>query len=232
MKTRIIPLLLALALITITRAAEASAKTLKQCPSGHTTLKDVPIAYGLPPFKGPAAEKWKRSVENLEFVTGGCSYSSDSPKHEVICTTCRFAHSISSTRDPQYGSWTRTSPDAKSFPKPIADLVKSFPLSSKEQEEAPVKYTQNLSDGMEVRLENVSYYTTRPADEIKTDVDKWLKEQNIKCSFSSQTITSDLDGAVRDILTWKTEELSVDIDVHYEHSDKTSWVFATVFKRP
>jgi hypothetical protein len=232
MKIQSIQVLIVLALVASVHAAEPSAKSLKKCPIGHATLKDVRIAYGLPPFQGPAAERWRKGVENLEFVSGGCVVSDDSPKHEVICTTCRFAHSIFSTRRPQDGSWTRTSPEAKSFPKTITDLVKSFPVPTKEQQKMPVTYTQSLSDSLEVQYEGVGYRTTKPADEIKADVNRWLKEHSITCSFSSRTHTSTLDGAVRDILEWKTEKLSVWIAMHHEHSDKTSWIHATFFKQP
>ena len=232
MKTQFILLLVAYSFVTIGCAAEPTAKTLKQCPSGHTTLKDVPVAYGLPPLDGPEAEEWRKGIENLEFVAGGCIVSDDSPKHEVICTTCRFAHSIFSTRSPENGSWTRTSRDAKSFPKPMSDLVKSFPVPPKEQQKEPVSYTQSLSNSMEVQYDGVGYRTTEPAGEIKTEVDKWLKEHNIKCSVSSHTHTSTLNGAVRDILMWETDELFVTIDLQNEHSDKTSWVHATFFTRP
>ncbi len=230
MKARLFRLFVAFAFVTIACAAEPTAKTLKKCPSGHTTLKDVPIVCGLPPFKGPEVEKWRKSIENLEFVSGGCVVSDDSPKHQVICTTCRFAHSILSTRQPEGGSWVRTSPDIASFPKPITGLVKSFPVPPKKQQKDPVSYTQNLSDRLEVQYEGVNYRTTKPADEIKTEVEKWLKEHDIKCGFSSKTHTSTLNGAVRDILEWKTDRLSVNILMHCEHSDKTSWIHATFFK--
>jgi hypothetical protein len=229
MKIQSIQVLIMLALVASAPAAEPSAKSLSKCPSGHETLKDVPIVYGLPPFQGPAAEKWDKGVENLEFVSGGCSVTDDSPKHQVACTTCRFAHSIFSTRLPQHGAWTRTSPDAKSFPKTITDLVKSFPIPTKEHQKDPVTYTQSLRDGLEVRYEGVSYRTTKPADQIKADVNRWLKVNRITCNFSSRTHTSTLDDAVRDILEWKTEELSVSIRMHHEHSDKTSWIHATFF---
>ena len=231
MKTRLLIFAVS-TLVIVAHAAEPTAKSLKKCPSGHTTLKDVPIVYGLPPWEGPAAEKWRKAVENLECVSGGCVSSSDSPKHEVICTTCRFAHSILLTTSPEDGSWTRNAADQKSFPKPFSALVTSFPVPTKSELKEPVSYTQSLSDRLELRYEGVGYRTSKSADEIKTEVDKWLKEHNIKCSFSSKTHTSTLNGAVREITTWKTDELSVSIDMHYEHSDKTSWIHATFFTRP
>lgn len=231
MKTRLLTFVVS-ALAILACAVEPTAKSLKKCPNGHTTLKDVPIVYGLPPWEGPAAERWRKAVENLEFVSGGCVSSSDSPKHKVICTTCRFAHSIFLTPSPADGYWTRKSPDLKSFPKPFSELVTSFPVPSNFQLKDPVSYTQNLSDRLELRYEGVGYRTTQSADDIKTRVDEWLKERNIKYSFSSNTHTSTLNSAVRDIIRWKTEKASVWIDMHHEHSDKTSWIHATFFKRP
>ena len=66
-------------------------------------------------------------------------------------------------------------------------------------------------------------------DEIKAAVNKWLKDQNITCRFSSETVNT-LAGTDRNILRWETDALSV--WMHYEHSDKTSWIDATVYKRP
>jgi hypothetical protein len=222
---------LGILVVLVVHADEPTAKTLKKCPLGHTTLKDVPIVYGLPPWEGPEVQKWRKAVENFEFVSGGCVSDNDSPKHEVVCTTCRFAHSISSTKTPEYGSWTRSSPDMKSFPQPFSDFVRIFPVPPKSQLKEPVSYTQSLSDGLDVRYESVSYRTTKPPEDIKASIEKWLKEQNIKYRFSSNTHTSTLDSAVRDILSWRTDELSLMIDMHHEHSDKTSWIHATSFKR-
>jgi len=218
------------ALTFLASAGEPTAKSLKKCPSGHTTLKNVPIAYGLPPWEGPAAKKWQKAVENLEFVSGGCVSSNDSPKHEVICTTCRFAHSIFLTTSPEDGSWTRSSPNLGTFPTPISDLVKSFPVPAKPQLAEPVSYTQSLSDRLEVQYEGVGYRTTASPEKVRNDIDGWLKANNIKCTFTSRTHTSTLDGAKRDMSDWKTEELSVSIIMHHEHSDKASSINATFYK--
>lgn len=215
-------------------AGEPTAKSLKKCPNGHTTLKDVPIVYGNLAWEGPAAKKW----QNLEFVAGGCVSSFDSPKHEVICTTCRFAHSILSTTTPEDGSWTRSSYHVDSFPKPISNLVKSFPVPPKRRLQEPVSFTQSLSDRMELQYEGVGYRTTAPADKLKNDINKWLKANSIKCSFTSRTDTNHLDGSKIDSLEWETEKPSVSkkpsgfIMLHFAHSRKSSWVNATFYERP
>jgi len=233
MKIQSIQVLVVFALAASALAAEPSAESLKKCPSGHATLKDVPIAYGFPPSQGPDAEKWRKGVENLEIVLGGCAVSDDSPKHAVICTTCGFDHRISSTRRPQDGSWTRHSPDAESFPKSFSDVVKSFPVPTKEQQKEPLTYTQSLSDSLEVKYECVGYSTTKPANEVKAGVNQWLKEHNITCSFSSHTFTNIVLGVnVRELLEWKREQPWVWITMVNEYSDKTSRISATFFRRP
>lgn len=213
-------------------APEPTAESLQKCPSGHTTLKEVPISYGLPPFKGVAAEEWEKKVENLEFVPGGCCVSDDSPTREVICTTCRFAHSISSTRSPEDGSWTRISPDADSFPRPVSGLVRGFPVPNEKQLKGAVSFTQSLSDNLEIQYQSISYVTTKDSADVKAGIDQWLIDHSIKCNFSSKTHTSTLDAAVRDILQWETDHLRVSIRMHHEHSDDTSRIYATIWNRP
>jgi len=213
-------------------APEPTAESLHKCPNGHTTLKVVPISYGLPPFEGEAAKEWKKRVENLEFVPGGCCVSSDSPKSEVICTTCRFAHSISSTGRTEDGYWTRISPNSDSFPQPISEVARSFPVPAEDQLKGSVSFTQSLSDTLKNRYESVSYVTTENAPDVKNEIDKWLNVRGITCNFSSKTHTSTLDGAVRDILRWETDQLYVSIWVQHEHSDDTSSIDATFWNRP
>lgn len=222
--------LLAVAFAITGFSAEPTARSLGKCPNGHSTLKNVPIIYGLPPFEGERAQQWNKGFENLEFVPGGCVVSFESPSNQVICTTCRFAHSISTTNSPNDGSWSRRSPDAESFPKPISSLVKSFPIPTKEQQKESVSYSQNLSDTLQVWSEGVSCRTSMPLNELKVQVNEWLKAQSIECDFSTREITSGLDGATRDILSWRTKRFWIHIDVHHEHSDKSSWISATFFK--
>src|SRR4051812_6387330 len=62
------------------------AADLKQCPFGHSTLKDVPILYGLV-LPTPELEK---KEQNLEVCGGG--YSVGEEKRRFICATCRPPH--------------------------------------------------------------------------------------------------------------------------------------------
>lgn len=195
---------------------------------GHATLKNVPIAYGLPPFKGPEAEKWEKAVENLELVTGGCVVGPDSPKKQVVCTTCRFAHSIFSVKEPDRGVWTGTSSNFTSLPKPLSDRVKSFPVPAKAMQRKPVTFNQSLNDKLEPLYDGLDYVSIAPIGQIKGDVNKWIEDQQLRCEFSSQTHESSLNGAKREILIWESDQLLVLI--RYEHSDGTSWVSATFYK--
>src|SRR5262245_24304398 len=107
------------------KRSHPTSATLKQCPDGHTTLKDVPIVYGTPPFAGPAAKRWQESIQKFEMWSGGCVSEPDSPKVRPTCTTCGFGY------DSEFDHWSRESADIKTFKRGFSPLVASFPKPSR-----------------------------------------------------------------------------------------------------
>ena len=68
-----------------------SIKDLKTCNLGHSSLRDVPIVYGLGAGTAPY------DFESLEEWPGGCIVGSET--HKVVCTRCRSYY------EPSTESW-------------------------------------------------------------------------------------------------------------------------------
>src|SRR5438034_4420628 len=112
-----------IALAGVAHAGELRSADLKQCPDGHTTLKDVPISYGVPGASTRAEwKKLQRQIDNLEFVLGGCEVGEYPPMVRPMCTTCRFGYNS------RTGTWSRASHDIHSFKRPFSELLTSFPV--------------------------------------------------------------------------------------------------------
>jgi len=56
---------------------------VQRCPNGHTTIKAVPMVYGLIEMTPERQQK----VENYEVAYGGCILDSRG-KYKFVCTTC------------------------------------------------------------------------------------------------------------------------------------------------
>lgn len=168
------------ALGSAVEAGEPTAKSLKKCPYGHTTLKNVRIVYGLPATEGPGYERWVKAQENLEYVMGGCVSGPDSPKYEVVCTRCRFAHSILGTDSPESGRWTKDSPVPNGFPVPMSDMVTSFPVMSPHKKRSVVSYSQSLTDKLDVDSESISYISSETGENLTANILEWLKTKGIE----------------------------------------------------
>lgn len=229
MKWQSLHLCLATMLSLVGCASEPTARSLGKCPGGHTALKKVRIVYGYPPSDGPASERWRKGIEALDFVAGGCVDMG--PKHVVVCRICRFEYSIPFLHRPERGSWMRTSTDAASFPLPFSNLVRAFPVPRQEQLRRAPEYTQCLSRDLSLAFESVSFRTTAPFTQIKTDVDDWFKMHRIDCRFSVSVLTNDSGAVVSDRFAWNTEGF-VDVCLEHEHADNSSSVHATLFRQP
>lgn len=214
-------LILTCVLIATSWAGEPTAKSLKKCPNGHKTLKDVPIAYGLPPLEGPDAKEWAKAETNLDFVSGGCVITPDSPKHTVVCTTCRFTHNIFSTDSPKDGSWTLSSPDKAAFIKPLSPLVASFPVPASGKLKGQLGYIQSLNDRFKVSYDAVSYETAESLEQTKNTITLWLKANEGSLKYPTRTSST-------------PENLSINgeglhITVNYIPHRRATSVFASFF---
>lgn len=199
------PLLLSGLVALVTLAAEPTASSLKQCPSGHPTLKDVPI----------------------DPVPGGNVKSPYSPKTRVACTTCGFTYQ---PHDPQWSAWTRTSSDLKSFPRPFSRQVTAFPIPPAGELKNPVRYTQCLTDRLESRSGTVTYQTTRPLERVREEIQTWLEKRPIACRFHARTESPVAGRPALEVLEWDNLGY-VSIEVRHDPADQLSTVRATFYTR-
>src|SRR5437016_3670417 len=150
------------ALASVAHAAELRSADLKQCPDGHTTLKDVPISYGVPGASTRAErKKLQRQIDNLEFLLGGCEVDQDSPMVRPTCTTCRFGYNS------RTGTWSRASHDIHSFRRPFSELLNSFPMPAHPRK---VEYKQGVKSD-KVVFEEIVYTASKDHPELKALID-------------------------------------------------------------
>ena len=79
------------------------SEVVRRCPNGHTTIKLIPIIYGLIRMTYELREKEK----NLEVALGGCEVDSIG-KFKIACTTCG-AHTYEG-KVPWYDETTKVIP--------------------------------------------------------------------------------------------------------------------------
>jgi hypothetical protein len=157
--------LIALLTVAGTALAEITSADLKHCPDGHTTLKDVPISYGV-----PAPDDWKkmqRQLDNLEFVLGGCEPPPNAPHFQPTCTTCRFGF------DSTTKTWSRRSSDTRSFKRRFSTDLTSFPIPGNMNN---ILYRQWVRDNVVVR-ESVSYTIPRDSLPLRRRIGTWLRSR-------------------------------------------------------
>ena len=87
------------------------AEVVRRCPNGHTTIKLVPITYGMIAMTPELREK----EANNEVAFGGCDMNSMG-KFKIVCTTCG-AHTYEGGF-PWYDKTTRVIPQGDSIKGP------------------------------------------------------------------------------------------------------------------
>jgi hypothetical protein len=194
-------------LASVAHAGELRSPDLKQCPDGHTTLKDVPISYGLPAASTRAEwKKLQRQIDNLEFVLGGCEVDNDSPMVRPTCTTCRFGYNS------RTGTWTRRSTDIHSFKRPFTDLLTSFPVLAHPRK---LEYEQGVQSD-HVVLEEIVYTASKDHPELKARIDQWFAGHGIAATYSKP------NEGNRKVREWKAPGISIRFS--YEPGELFVWL--------
>ena len=177
-----IAILAALLTTAVAVSAEVTSADLRRCPDGHSTLKDVPISYGLPDDSPEARKEMKRQIENLEVVLGGCEVDDTSPRVMPTCTTCRFTFNSASD------TWSRSSHDIHSFKRPFSPLLRSFPVLARTK---TLDYVQRLQSDIIVS-EEVAYTATQDHPEFAAEIDKWFAAHGIVATYTPSTNTENI----------------------------------------
>jgi hypothetical protein len=196
------------------RKLEVTSAQLGQCPDGHRTLKDVPIAYGTLPLGDHAAmKKWDRRVRHYEVVAGGCVFiEGESPTIQPTCTTCGFGF------DAQSGAWWRRDAALSSFRRTFSTALHTFPIPR--AVESPI-YEQAVRGGIVV-LESVSYAFPGEDPAMRQRIFDWLATNQIEALYSETT--QPLGDGHRCTREWKTR--GVDVYYSYETLNNESFVWA------
>jgi hypothetical protein len=223
-KTTAFVVLLATSLVSF--GAEPDSKAIGKRPNGHKTLKDVPILYGLPPFRGPEAKKFREDIQAGKFVSGSDVLDSGSPRIQVTCTTCGFAHTQYSS---DFGTSSRDAEDSKSFKTPFTDLVSTFPIPPPKQLRGQITYRQSMDDKLRVFAEMVHYSSAESLDAVRAKVIAWLKRRqlNLTMTTAHHKASETLDGNSRDVIQWGTGPLNsgpITIDISFEHNDRRCYI--------
>jgi len=200
---------------------ETSA-SLKKCPVGHTTLKDVEIVYGLPPWKGDEAKRFQESVGRLEIWPAGCVSSPDSPKVRPTCTTCRFGF------DSQFRQWSRDSTEPRSFKRQFSTLLLSFPTPTTNFAKDNVNYSQSMRSN-KVVSQSISYTSLQPREMLVQRINQWVGANGLNTTYNEKPFESDLTGEQKIIGEWHAGRVSV--MMQFQKKDSTSWVLFFEFAR-
>jgi hypothetical protein len=127
------------------------------CPYGHTTLRDVPVLYGLPIM----TPDLRRRVDAGEVILGGCV--GDSPDRFLVCRRCGYRH------NPAADEWVRTGEDAAGFERRLDPLVAGFPFPPPPKAGERVFYRQVVRGGR-VTDESAGRSTDQPAAAVEATV--------------------------------------------------------------
>lgn len=180
------------------------ASQVKVCPDGHTTLRNVPIVYGL---LIPDA-KVKAALARQDFWPGGCVITPDSPTNRVVCTTCGFGY------DSRFRDWHGFAEfqSPSQFKRPFSTLMASFPVPSTNQLVESPRFHQSFTTNG-VTSESVLYSTSEPFEEVAQRIDSWFKAQKLKPMRHSGTNHGAQAWLPRQTVKWKEMNVNAVLDL-------------------
>lgn len=141
----------------------------QRCPFGHTTIRAVPVVYGLS-MRIDDAELQK--YKNHELVGGGCCVSPNSPRYAGYCTACGFGY------DPMSRMWGKSADDKTTFTLAFSWPIDRYPVPAR----AHTEYHQ-LVFGGRVLTETLYWNdagTTPTFQKLKGDYEAFFKANGAK----------------------------------------------------
>lgn len=148
------------------------AADVRVCPDGHTTLKDVPVRYGLL----RDTEAGRKAIENLEFTPGGCSYVPGFSKtSQVVCTTCRLWYWGNET-------WYGSSTSLKGFARPLTEFATRLAFAGQGEDPAAVRWAQMIRSNR-VEKEYVYVQVQLPVETVCSTMTNCLAQFDIHAQF-------------------------------------------------
>ena len=189
---------------------------IRRCPYGHSSLRKIPIVYGMP----MSSATLDKALDDCEVVLGGCVIGPHSPRKALMCTNCKFVfHPPREQWDKGY--WTRRSTDLASFRDELPSKLAHFPRPKKEDLIGLPAYTQSVMNGSE-GSSSVEYVTREPFAVVSDEIVRFLATNNLHAQYE-ETINSTKAKRWRDIYRWNCSPPLFAITVFHE-ADGTCFV--------
>lgn len=118
---------------------QKTSKELKQCPDGHTQLKDIPIKYGLYGVHIHPEAQWTsedkelmKGVARKDYVLGGDVIHDVSPRFRTTCLTCGYYYEVDYVPD-DGGAWVKTGQRMSDFTTELSITARSLPFAKNDK---------------------------------------------------------------------------------------------------
>ena len=192
--------------------SNAVAASVKVCPDGHKTLKNVPISYGTPSFAPEHRKAREDAVARFEYWPGGCVVGPDSPTNRVTCTTCGLGLNA------EYSFWSANRQSPSQFSRPFSAPILSFPIPGTNSLFSGPTYHQTIREGG-VQQESLDYTSREQKAVIVKRVDDWFRKQGLSPSKNVQS--NRVSGPTTELVKWEVEKLTVQLN-HFGEEGTTA----------
>ncbi|MES2923001.1 MAG: hypothetical protein V4819_15710 [Verrucomicrobiota bacterium] len=167
-------------------ALQETSATLKSCPDGHTTLRDIPILYGSFPIQTKDPADWNDEDKALaarrdakEVILGGELDSAEDPRFQTCCLSCGYRYEMLAVPD-LGANWIKNGQRFADFTIVFSEAARSLPFA----EMAGTDFSVAVSKERVVASETIEI--TVPAnkkDEFVAKIEKWIDENHFKRSL-------------------------------------------------
>lgn len=162
---------------------QETAATLKACPEGHTTLKDIPVLYGTFPLLTKKPADWNEDDKALakrrdamEILIGGEVDDACDPRFQTRCLTCGFRYELMLVPD-LGGNWIKDGHKFDDFAIPFSLLARSLPFGTGPEADLATEVNKKG----EVVTETVAVtIDANEKPEMVAKIGKWIDEHGFK----------------------------------------------------
>lgn len=161
---------------------QETSAMLKNCPDGHTDLKDIPILYGTFPILTQKPEDWTDEDKALakrrdakEVILGGEPDDIRDPRFRSICQTCGFYYDVGKVPGTN-SNWVKTGHKFSDFTTPFFPAARSLPFADTESTRLSVEVYEG-------RVTSEIIEASFPADKkglLVTKIEKWIEENRFQ----------------------------------------------------
>ncbi len=185
-------------------ATNAPIPTPTECPNGHTSLKNIPIQYGLLLLDTDSAK------ENLIFWPGGCVIRGDDPKWKTVCAECRYAY------DERWQEWEREARTHEGFKPDLCGLIVNFPVIEPSAQIWKLEYGHEIR-GANARREHIAYGSASTSRALEQEIRRYLVGYGIELSENDSR--PEWETARILVGKWNHRECELRLDSSYTGSE-------------